>query len=490
MSQGKVVLMACGSFSPPTYMHLRMFEIAKDYLHSLGLATVIGGIVSPVHDAYGKKDLVAAQHRIAMLKLALRSSSWIKISDWETQQNGWTRTRVSLQYHQDTINRHVATIDDSDGPNWLPDDILNVNNINCANSIDEPDNLMERLNGNHNERVTVKLLCGADLLESFATPGLWSDEDLETIVGRHGLVVVSRAGSDPGRFIYESDMLYKHRNNVTLVTNYIVNEVSSTVIRRLVRRGESAKYLTDDAVLAYLRSHRLYGATSSHTEYNILNDLIANYDKKSPQDVIMASPEEASFKSILISIRDKPSIVDETVTVKRAKKTNFLMPNSHTDSVSPIMDTIKPKMAYVDKVPSTYVPGKAVKIVSDVNEHVMKDEKVSVDEATYSSLDSYLKKDEGDWDIYKRRVSESNVEQSLNIDNVVKKRCSSTIRKLKPDEMKKSKSEVSKLCDKVKSIKLKDKDSRNYKTRSCNDIVRLILTKHGIHVISDTEAIV
>ncbi|CAH2234740.1 jg20966 [Pararge aegeria aegeria] len=142
----------------------------------------------------------------------------------------------------------------SDAPSWLPDDVLNVN------SIDEPDDLTEKLNGNVDDTVTVKLLCGADLLESFATPGLWSDEDIATIVGRHGLVVVSRAGSDPGRFIYESDMLYKHRKNVLLMTNYITNEVSSTVIRRLLRRGESAKYLTDDGVLAYIRQNRLYGS--------------------------------------------------------------------------------------------------------------------------------------------------------------------------------------------------------------------------------------
>lgn len=211
----------------------------------------------------------------------------------------------------------------------------------------------------------------------------------------------------------------------------------------------------------------------------MLNDILANYEK-SPEDVIMTSPEETSFKNILISIRDKPTIVDETITVKRAKKSNFLMP-SHTDTITPALDP-KPKIAYVDKVPSTYVPGKAVKIVSDVNQHKIKDEKVSA----YSSLDSYLSKD--DYDVYKRRVSEGSMEKNVT---TVKKRCSSsTIRKLKPDEIKKSKSEVSKLCDKVKSIKLKDKTSTNYKTRSCNDIVKLILTKHGIHVISDTEAIV
>ncbi|KAH9633272.1 hypothetical protein HF086_000871 [Spodoptera exigua] len=65
----------------------------------------------------------------------------------------------------------IIGVNDPDPPAWLPDDILNLN------SLDEPDNLMEKFNGNTQEGVTVKLLCGADLLESFATPGLWSDED-------------------------------------------------------------------------------------------------------------------------------------------------------------------------------------------------------------------------------------------------------------------------------------------------------------------------
>lgn len=216
--------------------------------------------------------------------------------------------------------------------------------------------------------------------------------------------------------------------------------------------------------------------------------MIANYDRRSPHDVIMTSPEETSFKNILISIRDKPSIIDETITVKRPRKSNFLLPNQ-TDTITPTMD-LKPKIAYLDKVPSTYVPGKAVKIISDVTKHVLKDdkEKVSFAETTHASLDSYLSRD--DYDMSKRRVSEGNMENITSV-KVNKKRCtSSTIRKLKPDDnIKKSKSEVSKLCDKVKSIKLKESDSK-YKTRSCNDIVKLILTKHGIHVISDTEAIV
>lgn len=207
----------------------------------------------------------------------------------------------------------------------------------------------------------------------------------------------------------------------------------------------------------------------------------------------MTVPEENNFKNVLISIRDRStSVADDTVTFKRPKKTNFLMPNSHTDSVSPIY--IQPKMAYLDddKTPN-FIPGKAVKVISDAKGHSIKEDKVSFCESTYTSLDSYMSGRE-DIDLYQRRVSAGNVE-TLKAEVPVKKRCSTTtIRKLNKktsDGMKKSKSEVSRLCEKMKNVKLKEKDSgRNYKTRSCNDIVKLVLTKHGIHVISDTEAIV
>ena len=34
---------------------------------------------------------------------------------------------------------------------------------------------------------------------------------IEKIVGKHGLVVISRVGSNPESFIYESDVLTKHK---------------------------------------------------------------------------------------------------------------------------------------------------------------------------------------------------------------------------------------------------------------------------------------
>lgn len=54
-----------------------------------------------------KTHKINVDSRIAMLKLALRSSSWVKISEWETQQSGWTRTRLTLQHHQVILSDHM-----------------------------------------------------------------------------------------------------------------------------------------------------------------------------------------------------------------------------------------------------------------------------------------------------------------------------------------------------------------------------------------------
>ncbi|GLV32593.1 Nicotinamide mononucleotide adenylyltransferase [Carabus blaptoides fortunei] len=238
----KVVLLACGSYNPPTNMHLRMFEIAKDYLHRLGNYTVVGGLMSPVHDGYGKKDLVSSTHRLAMLKLALQDADWVKVSDWECVQESWNRTRTTMQYHQNLINAALNNGNyndvDNDMLTWIPNNVKN----GCVGP------------------VQVKLLCGADLLESFGTPGLWSDEDIDMIVGQHGLVVITREGANPLKFIYESDILTRYMGNIHIVTEWITNEVSSTKIRRALRRSDSVKYLIPDNVIDYILKHKLYGS--------------------------------------------------------------------------------------------------------------------------------------------------------------------------------------------------------------------------------------
>lgn len=62
-----IVLVACGSFSPITHMHLRMFEMAVDHVKQSMSSEyeVVGGYMSPVSDRYNKAGLASAAHRYA-----------------------------------------------------------------------------------------------------------------------------------------------------------------------------------------------------------------------------------------------------------------------------------------------------------------------------------------------------------------------------------------------------------------------------------------
>ncbi|XP_064599604.1 nicotinamide/nicotinic acid mononucleotide adenylyltransferase 1-like [Liolophura sinensis] len=247
----KVKLIACGSFNPITNMHLRMFEIGRDALHRSGKFRVTGGIISPVSDAYEKKDLVSAKHRCEMIRRALKTLPWVRLDTWECEQSKWSETARVLQHHQakiDYVHRSTSSPSytptkkrkrDSEGSEFEFSNTA-VNNINEA-------------------PVQLKLLCGADLLESFAVPGLWKDEDIEEIVGQYGLVCITRSGADIRKFIYETDVLYKNQNNIHIVTEWIQNEISATKVRRALRRGESVKYLLQDSVIDYVMEHQLYG---------------------------------------------------------------------------------------------------------------------------------------------------------------------------------------------------------------------------------------
>ena len=62
-SKTPIVLVACGSFSPVTYLHLRMFEMAKDYVRQNTDFEIVGGYLSPVSDQYKKPGLINAHHR-------------------------------------------------------------------------------------------------------------------------------------------------------------------------------------------------------------------------------------------------------------------------------------------------------------------------------------------------------------------------------------------------------------------------------------------
>ncbi|NWZ37123.1 NMNA3 adenylyltransferase, partial [Brachypodius atriceps] len=239
-----VILLACGSFNPTTNMHMRLFELARDHLHQTGQYQVFEGIMSPVSDKYGKKGLVSSRHRVAMARLALATSDWIRVDPWESEQETWTETVKVLRHHYNEALRVFQSKE------FMRNKHLTESSTGDSLSCQQP--VLPEL----------KLLCGADFLQTFKTPNLWREEDIKEIVEKFGLVCISRAGSDPSQFIQQSDLLSEFQHNIFLVREWIQNEISATQIRSALCRGLSVKYLIPDSVIAYIAQHNVYTAES------------------------------------------------------------------------------------------------------------------------------------------------------------------------------------------------------------------------------------
>ena len=78
---------------------------------------------------------------------------------------------------------------------------------------------------------------------------------LDHILGRYGVFIVERAGSDMDA---ATDSLARWRHNIHLIHQLIQNDVSSTKVRLFLRRGLSVHYLLPAQVVQYIEEHGLY----------------------------------------------------------------------------------------------------------------------------------------------------------------------------------------------------------------------------------------
>ncbi|PIS49232.1 nicotinate (nicotinamide) nucleotide adenylyltransferase [Candidozyma auris] len=225
-SKYPLVIVACGSFSPITYLHLRMFEMALDAITEQTRFEVVGGYYSPVSDNYKKQGLAPSHHRVRMCELACeRTSSWLMVDAWESLQPKYTRTALVLDHFNEEINIKRGGI---------------------------------RTQSGEKRGVKIMLLAGGDLIESMGEPDVWADTDLHHILGKYGCLIVERTGSDVRSFLLSHDIMYEHRRNVLVIKQLIYNDISSTKIRLFVRRGMSVQYLLPNSVIRYIQEHKLY----------------------------------------------------------------------------------------------------------------------------------------------------------------------------------------------------------------------------------------
>ncbi|POS87263.1 hypothetical protein EPUL_002551 [Erysiphe pulchra] len=218
-----LVLVACGSFSPITYLHLRMFVLSWDYAKFNTNFEIMGGYISPVSDSYKKPGLVESRHRLQMCQLAVNENpTWLMVDPWEALQPTYVRTARVLDHFENEINKNLGGAQKPDGT-----------------------------------RVPMKiaLLAGADLIQTMTSPGVWSESDLAHILGQYGIFVIERGGTDLDNALAG---LERWKENIFVVQQLIRNDISSTKIRLFLKQDMSVQYLIPASVIKYIQENGLY----------------------------------------------------------------------------------------------------------------------------------------------------------------------------------------------------------------------------------------
>ncbi|KAL5565034.1 hypothetical protein UlMin_028198 [Ulmus minor] len=249
-----VVLVATASFNPPTFMHLCLL-LARDALNSEGLC-VIGGYMSPVYDAYNKRGLISSEHPIKLGQLACKSSDFMIVDPWEVIYT------LSLHFKLETIFLKFLDVTSF---------FLQEKNFSALLTV------LSRVKSFLCEWIVV-IVCGYDVLQSFAIPGFWIPEQdttyyeassfflVQTICSEFGVVCICREGQDVEKIVSDDEVLNKNRLtrclnrflHYKIVDELVPNQISSTRVRDCISKGLSIKYLTADEVVNYITENQLY----------------------------------------------------------------------------------------------------------------------------------------------------------------------------------------------------------------------------------------
>lgn len=243
------LLTGCMCYSPITFLHLRMFEMASDYAKFNTKYEIIGGFLSPVSEAYKKQGLASAKHRIQMCSFAAtKTSEWLSCDPWEAIQPDYVPTAQVLDHFDHEINTVLGGCEDVHG---------------------------------NKQPVRIALLAGADLIQTMSTPGVWSEKDLDHILGNFGAFIIERTGTDIDEALgglkqYQEKIhvipqviivrrYLECRGNTIIISQRLPadslssqNDVSSTKVRLMRKRDLSLRYVVPDPVIDYIQEHGLY----------------------------------------------------------------------------------------------------------------------------------------------------------------------------------------------------------------------------------------
>lgn len=190
-----------GAFNPLTNLHLLTTERAIEELK------LDKCIIEPVNDSYYKQDLINIKYRKEMIELATRGNDKLILGDYESNQLVQPNTIETLRHYKKMYG-------------W------------CE----------------------IYFICGSDNLKNMST---WIN--YQKIVKDFKIICVQRDNDNVYKdIILKDEILISYKNNITIINENVVNNISSRSIRNLVKSNMSIKYLVTDDIEKYIKDNSLY----------------------------------------------------------------------------------------------------------------------------------------------------------------------------------------------------------------------------------------
>lgn len=125
----------------------------------------------------------------------------------------------------------------------------------CTHIQHSPPSCVLAQGGTLKMRPQIMLLCGADVLESMAKPGVW--ENLEALFTEYGVVAVARPGSDEASLL-KNPHLEPYLPFLKIVRDFEHSDISSSKVRATWRAGGSVASSLSEGVEKFMRQEHLY----------------------------------------------------------------------------------------------------------------------------------------------------------------------------------------------------------------------------------------
>ncbi len=198
--KNNLIIIYGGSFNPPTLAHI---TLSKQLLNSLGAKELL---FIPVGDHYKKKELIAASHRVNMLKIACKEDSRLDVNTIEID----TKTRLYTIETLDKLKKQYP------------------NNDLC-------------------------FLMGTDNLRDIIN---W--RDWQRLISEYKIIIMDRGEDSLWKVLDDIPILNDYKKNIIQIPGLLLSTISSTMIRNNIKAKRNIGHLTTAEIIKYIRNEKLY----------------------------------------------------------------------------------------------------------------------------------------------------------------------------------------------------------------------------------------